>query len=520
MIKLMEKHPVGTTFIICLLLFLTAGIFFGEAAVVKSGLFYCIIALIFFSYCQTSSQRTIFAFIFAILSLVLLLINTYEYTFLMAELFLLGIFTLLNKHKKNIAIFCFIFGAFILHLFYIQSTPIDIRQHDLNGIILYMKLITQNGLNWHNFDPWYMYYLFHQPLHFFIIGHIYLAEISIWNSHILALTNLQYLSLFYVTGATIFAYKIFSFLGFKEKTLYAMLLFFAFNPSLTLFSGYISDDAPLLFWSMAVVYYSLRWYETPSTFLIIIVAICFGLGTLTKLSLLMLAPALSFLFLYKLLTANHKDVVLKHLSIFVIIAVPLSLIWVIRNHIGYDMQFYHIPDTSPQGQRFLHLSLSERLSDFSKLFTPFIDAPHIVDANIWLALIKTELFGEWDLSLLHSNILLPAKILYTLNIFLKLSSLYGCFYLIYKRIQKSGNENILEYFFIILYFTLWGYSLKYAMDYPYICSTDYRLFIQLMLPEIIILGLLYRNNYKQRTFFLSISVLYALCSLYIYTLGI
>ncbi len=520
LIKLITKHPLATAFMTCLLLFFVAGMFFGEPATLKNSISFLIVSFILFLANNTNFQRLTFAFAVLLLSFTLLLISATEQIIFMAELLIVFTFWYINKKEKNTLILCIIYGAFLLHLFYIQNTPVKIRQHDLNGIILYMQLIVKDGLNWQNFDPWYMYYLFHQPLHFLISGYIYLTEISFWHSQTLALNNLQYLSLFYVTGATIIAAKFFMDIGFTEKTYYALLLLLSFNPSLALISGYISDDAPLLFWSMAVIYFVWHWYAFEKTYSLIMAAICFGLGTLTKLSMLMLVPAISFLFLYKLLITTDKAKILKQLSLFILIAVPLSLIWVIRNHITYDMPFSHIPDTSPQGQNFLHLTLGERLSDFSMLFKPFINVPHDVDANIWLALIKTELFGEWNPSLLHKNIVLPAEILYMLNIFLKFSALSGCFYLLYQGIRYHNKENILGYFFIIIYITLWGYSFKYALDYPYACSTDYRLFIQLMLPETVILGLLSRYNSTQSTVLLAISVLYAISSLYIYVFGI
>ena len=84
------------------------------------------------------------------------------------------------------------------------------------------------------------------------------------------------------------------------------------------------------------------------------------------------------------------------------------------------MQFFNIPDTSPAGQNFRELSLYNRLFDTSNLFTIFISAPSISDNNILLSLVKTELFGEWDLSITASYIKYPAAVLYALNITLKI----------------------------------------------------------------------------------------------------
>lgn len=87
-------------------------------------------------------------------------------------------------------------------------------------------------------------------------------------------------------------------------------------------------------------------------------------------------------------------------------------------------------------------------------------------------------------------IYVPAKLLYLLNIFLKICTVAGILYLLHQAAtDKSSRNKPFVWFFIVLYITLWGYSFKYAMDYPYACSTDYRLFAQLILPETAILCL-------------------------------
>jgi hypothetical protein len=297
------------------------------------------------------------------------------------------------------------------------------------------------------------------------------------------LESLQYVSLFYVTSTTLLAIGVFKELKFSGKILYTAVALFAFNPTLSLFSGYISDDAPVLLFSTAVIYFSLRWYRTAYLSDILFTAICLGVGTLAKISILMLVPALTFLFLYKLFSSPHQKEILFQESLFIIIAVPLALLWIFRNHILFDMPFNNVPDTSPAGQSFAHLFLSERISDFSQLITPFINSPYIVDSNIVLSFIKTELFGEWNLSLIHRFLYYPAVILYILNILLKILIAYAVCNLFYH--PKSLAPSFL--FMGIICLTVWAYAIKYALDYPYACSTDYRLIAILMPAEISLL---------------------------------
>ena len=77
-----------------------------------------------------------------------------------------------------------------------------------------------------------------------------------------------------------------------------------FNPTLFLFSGYISDDTPAMMWSIIAVYFLFRWYKTEKSLYILAAAAGFGFGVLTKLSVLMAVPAIISLFLCTISTSE------------------------------------------------------------------------------------------------------------------------------------------------------------------------------------------------------------------------
>jgi 4-amino-4-deoxy-L-arabinose transferase-like glycosyltransferase len=360
-----------------------------------------------------------------------------------------------------------------------------------------------------------MYYLFHQPLHFITAAYILRFEYLLSLSNHIALEGLQYLSLFYVSATTILFLLILRELKIRTLTLYSLLIFFTFNPTLTLFSGYISDDTSVLFWSILVIYFIIKWYKKDNLKYLCFAAISLGLGTLTKLSILMLTPAISFLFLCKFLSTKDKRLCIFQISTFIIIAVPLALSWIIRNHVLFDMQFFNIPDTSPAGQNFRELSLYNRLFDTSNLFTIFISAPSISDNNILLSLVKTELFGEWDLSITASYIKYPAAVLYALNIALKIF-IFGIASSILFNYFTKKSINIFYPFFAIMYLTIFIYSIKYSIDFPYVCSSDFRLFAQINIAELIILGYpIY--TLKTNKLLMIGAICYALLSTFIYS---
>ncbi len=416
-------------------------------------------------------------------------------------------------------LFAIIVASFLCHLSYVQATSLNMRQHDLQGIFFYMTEITRGGFNWRDFNPWNMYYLFHQPLHFVLCGYLYQLGLFLWNSSEATGESLQYLSLFFVTATSLLAILILYKLKLPFRLLIAGSLLFVFHPVFFLFSGYISDDTPVMFWSVATTYFLLCWYKNGRICYLMWAATCFGLGTLTKLSMLLMVPAIVFLFVYKLITCKTNRLFLfQGLCLFAIVALPLSLIWVIRNHILYDMPFYNVPDTAPFGQNFKILGLSERIFDFSQIFSPFLSIPQIVDANIWLAILKTELFGEWNFVLINSSVLIPAYTLYILHILLKICIIAGLFCYFFLVIHKKNAVAPFTIFCFIQYLTVWIYCFKYAIDYPYACSTDYRLFAQILLPEVILVCQIYRKLFSAKLYSLLLFfvAIYALLSTIVY----
>ena len=511
MIGFFLKHPITLISFFCLLFLTMANIFFNNTFFDIFAVSYLVVAISCSCYYNKLFEKALLLISSFILVILFTLLNIPQKFF-----FILDFFTIIiTLHKagyneKNI-LTAIIAISFLLHLLYIQLTPINIRQHDISGIFAYMHKITSNGLNWNNFVPWNMYYYFHQPLLFLIQGHIFNIFSSIFTSSIIAKESLQYISLFFTTISIYYIILLIKKLDYKNSELYFIITLFAFNPIFILFSGFISDDVAVLFWGITCIYYLISWDKSNSNKDIIITALCFGLGTLTKLSVLLLVPAICYLFLYKLVKYKNKKII-SQISIFIIIAVPLSLIWIIRNHLLFDMQFFNIPETSPQGQSFALLSTTDRLTNLSMLFNPFINAPSVSDPNIFLALIKTELFGEWDFRLSTHLVSFFATPLYILNLLIKITTFSLCFYYI---LNTKRNFDHIHYFFIILYITVWGYGIHYSITYPYICSSNYRLFSLAIIPEIIILSYTARKKGIGNKVLIP-SILYAALSVCVY----
>jgi hypothetical protein len=112
-------------------------------------------------------------------------------------------------------------------------------------------------------------------------------------------------------------------------------------------------------------------------------------------------------------------------------------------------------------------SIWERLFDFSSIGELFVDIRQgIVEPNVWLSLIKTATFGEWNwgggfwaYSLYVLMILLAVMFVFSFNGIFK-----------YKIGEDFGlNLAIVVYVFAI--FISWA---LFWIEYPYFCSTEFR----------------------------------------------
>ena len=264
MFQFILKRPICFVSSLCLLLFLTADIFF-NAFIAAAAVQYILLTIILIS-CGMNFIHRIQMAIIALLFAGIYIFSAENNVYLMlGEILTLALLAIRRKDCNGILLFVVIATSFILHLYYVQMTAIDVRQHDLSGILFYMREITEHGINFVHFNPWRMYYLFHQPLHFIVYGYIYLGELKLLGSSLVAQEGLQYVSLYLVTLSTLVGIKIFDTFNWDKRVFYGAVIFFIFNPTLFLFSGYISDDV-LVFLLSLIFLYSLIHSPLPSPF--------------------------------------------------------------------------------------------------------------------------------------------------------------------------------------------------------------------------------------------------------------
>ncbi|WP_010248694.1 ArnT family glycosyltransferase [Acetivibrio cellulolyticus] len=331
-------------------------------------------------------------------------------------MFLVGLFIILStaiflkvKGKlttRNIIILLGI-TSLLLRVMYIMYTPYYTRQHDSDGIdssvghIAYIQHFFNNNFMLPDFDPRTKTQFYHPPLHHFISA-LWLKFNSVLGmEYVQAVENIQVLTLFYTGCINILCYKIFKEFSLEKLGLIIPFSIVCFHPTLIILSGSINNDVLCLTLMVAAILFTIRWYKNPTTLTIIKIAVSLGLSMMAKSSGFLIAPAIAVVFFFKLW--QKRDMFFKligQFATFGVICIPLGLWWSVYNFVKYKMPFNAILRLDISPQYLGDCSVITRLFEFNpikfeNIYTGFGNPYR--DSNIFIALLKTSVFGEFNL---------------------------------------------------------------------------------------------------------------------------
>ena len=275
-----------------------------------------------------------------------------------------GLFWLTRKqyHNQRRRVSLLLLGtSFLLKFFYVCYTPITRRQHDVGkfgdadnhaGYITY--LLQHHQLP--DFDPRGHWQFYHPPLHHMISAlWLWLSEHVFGISNAAAQESLQTLPLFYAMAIVITAYRILRHFRLEGMALYVPLAVVAFHPSFILFSGSINNDALSVVFILGAVLWTLKWYEKQTWESIVKIALCIGLGMMTKLSAAMVAIPVAAVFLVvlarQLRQRNWR--ILGQLGGFAVICFPLGLWYPVRNLVRFGVPLTYVQEMPENSVQYL-----------------------------------------------------------------------------------------------------------------------------------------------------------------------
>lgn len=261
-----------------------------------------------------------------------------------------------------------------------------------------------------------------------------------------------------------------------------MTILISFHPEFTSLALSLNPDAMAMMFTALIVLLSLWWYQKPGYFKILLLALCYGLGMLTKLSVVLIAPATAFLFLLAFVQekaendfVSRKKLALEYV-LFLVISVPIGMFWSIRNFLQYGMSFTYIPEMSyiewlniPQQSQ----GLLKRLGFPAMALwreVHFSETPDL-EYNIWVQTFKTALVDEkylvctstyWNLFL---HLVLFASVM--LAVFLNVA-------FIVMLLKKGTYTRPIKVFLVLIYSVVLLQYIKFCFDYPQTCTMSFR----------------------------------------------
>lgn len=413
---------------------------------------------------------------------------------------ILYILLLNNDRKYYDKIKCLALAAagFVLRFSYVLESDIYTRQNDVwlfggeGGHAGYIEYI-YNHHALPDFDPTTLWQYYHPPLHHIICA-VWLKFCSMFGiEYYMACEALQSLSMFYICVVLITLYKILRLFGLKGKALTIPFGIASVYPYLVMMSGAINNDPLMLCFLMGALYCTVRWYREQTAKNIVKIALCIGLGMMTKLSVGLIAPAVAVVFIVVLIK-NRKNILnrLGQLCLFGAVCCPLGLWWSIRNLIRFKVKPTYIPMLSEtDGQYIGEVPLVKRFTDFSlSQFKSVFEqwgGESYKEYNPTVAMLKNSMFGEGiNESHFPEQALIIPRLLFWAAAILAAFSFVIMLVMLFR---KTEGASFAEKFLLTAsHLTILGNYYIFCARYKFICTMNFRYIVPCMLIGLINIG--------------------------------
>ena len=287
-----------------------------------------------------------------------------------------------------------------------------------------------------------------------------------------------------------------------------MLTVVTFCPMFYRLSAMSNNDPMVVFFMILSIYFAVRWYKNHSFFNIVIVAISIGLAMECKLSGVIIAIPVAFIFLVGLINTlknrNQKDslkisTLIWQFVCFAAIVFPIGLFHTVYAYIKYDQ-----PIVAVWLPTYSSIVVPNRVSfaskylwfDFQQYFQyPFIQLQlirtnsYVQDNNLYDLLLKSPLFGEFSYNnsyitfayIMQYSIFILAVAFVALSIFdVVLGIIKGSKNL--KTNKKFSFGSISFWLMAIIFFTFYFNIIMFTTQYKYVCSYDFRYIVPIIIP--------------------------------------
>ncbi len=455
-----------------------------------------------------------------------------------------------TKYRFQLISLLIIGISFGLYISYVMGVSIAQMQHDVwsttivngksvlnGGHYCYIKYLQQE-YQLPDCDVSKIWQFAHPPLHHILCAIWLEINEKVFNiSNVIASESLQLLTLFYVMCIIISSYKIFRYFKLEGIPFYCALTVTCFFPTFIMFSGSINNDVLSVAFIMGTMLNALYWKKEPNVRNIINLALCFGLGIMSKVSTAMLAPALFIFFVSIFVKSQNKKDLVKQFAIFLLISVPIGTWFNIRNYINYKIpfNFVHHMDSIPsfKPQYVGNINFFDRITDFS--FNQF-DSVYVQnvelgsprnDYNPIITLLKCALFDEFITNDTFEDYPTVNKVSVCFFIDFLVIVILSLFSMFYSTIQYFKQKNYIDeiIFMLVFFITIMLCIYKHSYDIPYVAAMNFRYITPTVIITQLFWGIFNQNSNllqpKYRNIISSTLVtIFALCSTIVYSVYI
>ena len=387
--------------------------------------------------------------------------------------------------------------SFVVKLCYVLGTSVYDRQHDIgwfggsdeiiSGHMGYISYLFHNHRLYDGDYRGYLQYC-HPPLHHSLCA----LWISFFNKVLgvdldLAVESAQMLSLFWSMTIIITAYKIFRYFKLEGIALYVSLIITAFHPCFTFLSGLMNNDPLAWALTMGAVWFTLRWYRESTLKNIIGLAFCIGLGMMTKLSVGLIAPSVTIVFIAVLIKARKKYFLklLGQFAAFAVVCAPLGLWFPIRGLVRWEIPLTYVQELPEMDQTIKGTTFIDRITDFSthqfsRVFENWLwydgngEPQSYNEHNPLIAILKNSIFGEFitEENFTHYPFMLTVcKWLFWLAAFIAAAAFIA---MIVSLFRKCAADSVQKIFLVSFHLILVGNLYVLSKNYPMVCSMNFR----------------------------------------------
>lgn len=398
------------------------------------------------------------------------------------------------------AITLIILGGIVMRFGVMLYTPFFIHGHDVDtyggyGHLDYIvRLYDTFRLPETNLGQFY-----HPPLaHFLaaVTARLYAAVTGIVDRDTV-FQSARLVPCFFSCAALLLCLRLFDALELPGRAKLFALTVVAFHPTFFLLTSSINNDMAMVFFFLAAVLQTVRWYKNPSYKNVLLLAFSISAAMSAKFSGAVAAVFTAGVFLIVLIRHIINDGGLSSLgqfAAFSAVCFPLGLWHPVRNLIVFRQPLGYVAEIPRESGLYIgDIAVAERLLTFNPmnvLLGGYCNPWE--DYRLWEYAVKSALFGEFA----FPETLKPVGVVLTgASLFLIALSLAGMVWLVLK---KTGESRLAVWSMAAVWLVAIASFVYFNIRYPFGCTMDFRYIVPTVVTGAVFSGLLFDALCRRR----------------------